>query len=633
MRPSDESDLNGMASTLNSARKLSLSEWLAESRGPTGEEMVIYKARYSSPQPGIATSLAKRFKLEGKCIEQNRICFTSQNQKMLALYDNQTAFWYMDFSKLYQSDYRPELPTEQEAVKIATEFLKQNRWQPEGLILEGAHPGYYEQVEGEKRQRQPERANHICVDYWYCINGLKSYGAGAKLKVFVGDRGEILGVYNFFSQLEEYARASLFSASELEEILSHKLGLPLERIEVQNAKLVYKVDSPLIHNRFVQPAYVFTLATTTRGTRSKEPTPVNFMTHPLPATRFAPVVLLDVPANRLEIKQGETLTLKSKLLGGTAPFKICWESNVDGFLGEEPVLKTSTLSLAHRERRLTSHTIRVTVTDSLGLTDTHQMLVKVQPANPVQVSNSPSLHSADMADPFVGVEWCNNYNGTPGLPDISGTSDSAQGFKTSLQSLPGWSARFDWGNDFAWEEDFKVSTASGGGTDIYWADNVDFAFFAGHGSPGAFYFGSARDDHQQLASDSRWGDGRLKWIVLHACETMRANFGWTVWCDTFKGLHQMFGFHTVTEGSSPPLGSRFGFWLAFKLPWSAEALFNMQQAWRLACSDCFDSSVEYAVISANQSGTDTYNDHLPGYGYVSPDPASPNCWSYSRGTC
>jgi hypothetical protein len=61
--------------------------------------------------------------------------------------------------------------------------------------------------------------------------------------------------------------------------------------------------------------------------------------------------------------------------------------------------------------------------------------------------------------------------------------------------------------------------------------------------------------------------------------------------------------------------------------------FDMQTAWKLACTECFDSSREYAVIYAGQSGTDTYNDHLPGYGDVSADPTSPNYWVYYRGTC
>ena len=52
-----------------------------------------------------------------------------------------------------------------------------------------------------------------------------------------------------------------------------------------------------------------------------------------------------------------------------------------------------------------------------------------------------------------------------------------------------------------------------------------------------------------------------------------------------------------------------------------------------ACKECFDSSREYSVIYAGQSGTDTHNDHLPGYGHVSSDPTSPYFWAYYKSKC
>jgi hypothetical protein len=45
------------------------------------------------------------------------------------------------------------------------------------------------------------------------------------------------------------------------------------------------------------------------------------------------------------------------------------------------------------------------------------------------------------------------------------------------------------------------------------------------------------------------------------------------------------------------------------------------------------ASVEHAVIYANQAGTHTQNDHVPGFGCVNRDPTSPNVWVYSRQSC
>ena len=354
-----------------------------------------------------------------------------------------------------------------------------------------------------------------------------------------------------------------------------------------------------------------------------------FELHPIPATSFAPRVMIENDPAELRVDQREGVSLRCRVSGGTEPYDIRWSSDIDGELGTGAILETKGLSIAHRAGRITAHTVTVTVTDRNGMEDSQSMLLTVTPADGADWS--PKHAPADDEDPYVGVEWCNVYN-TPGLPNISGTDASAKGFKNVIRSLPGWSSRFDWGNSAAWEQDYKFASAPGGGTDTFWADNVHFAFFAGHGSSGRFWFGSTVDDHEMRAQDARWGDGVLNWIVLHACETMRANFEWDVWCDAFEGLHQMFGFRTTTQGSTPPLGSRFGFWSSFRVfPW-ADAL-PLRSAWQIACSECFDSSQQYAMIYAGQSGTDTANDHLTGFGYVSPDPAAPYYWVYSRGSC
>ncbi|HEX2914934.1 MAG TPA: DUF6345 domain-containing protein [Chloroflexia bacterium] len=608
------------------ASELSLAEWLKNLVINRDQQMVVYQAKGTRTQSDLAYAVAKHFQLPAQPVSKDGMRIFRQESRMLVLYDTLKGFWYSDFARLFNSDYTPELPAEKEAIQLATTFLKENRLLHEGMICDGAVVSMQEQVEGEKRDKRSTRPNHVCVDFRLSFKEINSFGPGAKVKVFVGHKGEIIGLYHAVPEFQEFKRVPAVSSAELGRSLQQKLRLPLENVRVGTAKLLYQVDSAAVDSRFIQPVYVFSLATITQGVRRPVPTVVPF-TVTLPATKFAPVVsVANLPETTLEIKQGQTLSLECALQGGTPPFKFHWESSADGPLGEEAALKTNRLSVVYRERKLASHTVKVTVTDSLGLKDSYELLVKVSPEKPEQLPEPPKQEQpVGAGDPTVGVEWCNLYHGAPGLGDVSGTELSARGFKNYLKSLPGWSASFEWGNDVAWEQDFKFATAPGGGTDYNWADNVDFAYFCGHGSLGSFYFGSTVDDHQQTAQDSHWGDKRLKWIVLHSCQTMQANFAWTVWCDSFKGLHQMFGFHTTTFVSDI-LGGRFAYYMAnFPL--------TMQQAWRLACQDSFDSSVQYAYIYAGQSGTDTFHDHLPGYGYVSPDPTHPNAWAYSRGSC
>lgn len=576
-----------------------------------------------------AQALANQFKVDGEVRSDDQLHVVADARRLLVLYRETGAFWYADFARLHSSDYAPKLPSEDEAKKIATEFLKKNEWLPKTYALDSVHKADGEIIEGQEERKRKTSANHICVDFRAVVGEHHSYGPGAKVKVFLGDKGEVIGLYHAAPDWHRYAEYPVLSKEEVETTLRQKLGCELRGLKIIEAKLIYHAESSVLGRRFVQPTCLFRLESQAKSLRSRKAVPVHFELHPIPATSFAPRVAIETDKAELRITRGEDLALRCRISGGTEPYCIRWESDIDGELGTGSGLETKDLSIAHREGRITAHTLTVTVSDHNGMTDSQSILVTVMPSD--GSGQLPKPAAQDDEDPYVGVEWCNIYN-TPGLPNISGTNNSAKGFKDAIRALPGWSSRFDWGNAAAWEQDFKFASAPGGGTDAFWADNVHFAFFAGHGSSGRFWFGSTVDDHEMRAQDARWGDGSLNWIVLHACETMRANFEWDVWCDAFEGLHQMFGFHTTTEGSTPPLGSRFGFWASFRfLPW-ADAL-PLRSAWQIACMECFDASQQYAMIYAGQSGTDTPNDHLTGFGYVSPDPNAPYYWVYSRGTC
>jgi len=607
-----------------------LATWLDE-QTPTDlpDALPVFEQQWSSRNLEDVTRIASAFGLAGEPQDLRDSYVIASDAKVLVAHQKGPLFAFYDTSKLDNPEYRPEgLPTAEEAAQAALEFLEGHDWLPRHAMVEQVEPRHFEQINRRDTARQVH-VNHNCVDLRLSVGPLTAYGPGAKVKVMLGADNDVIGLMHAVPELKEVGEVRLIPRRDLHSMLAAKLGLPLKDIEVRGDRLAYVVDSALSGSRLVHPAYILTLATKT-PTRSRNLTTVESLTHPIPASDAAPVLVIEAPRDPIEMPPNSPLRITCKVAGGTAPYAIDWESNVDGRLGRGPRLEVARLSTAHRDRKVVSHTITATVTDAKGAQDSHSVLVRVQPDGPVPRGGSPA-QPTEPDDPLVGVEWCNLYNGAPNLANISGTNASAQGFKSAIQKLPGWSASFDWGNDAAWEQDFKHATAAGGGTDTYWADNVHFAFFAGHGSPGAFYFGSQVDDHQMLATDARWGDGLLNWIVLHACNTMRANFEWDVWCDSFKGLHQMFGFHTTTEGSSPPLGSRFAFWAA--LPWPLAGLFNLRTAWRIACSECFDSSVECASIYANQASTDTQNDHLPGYGYVSSDPTSPSWWVYSRHSC
>ena len=221
----------------------------------------------------------------------------------------------------------------------------------------------------------------------------------------------------------------------------------------------------------------------------------------------------------------------------------------------------------------------------------------------------------------VGVEWVKAYHGIAG--NLTNTKPQAEGFYNGLSAT----RRFNWGDDWAWDQDFEQSGVGSppAGTDSTWVDDVDFVFFSGHGAPGGFLFGVNTDDHQVKPTEVRWGDRQLEWIALDACNVLERDgvfdrWGWPV----FKGLHYILGFHTVT-GDEPDRG-----WL---LAMYLNAGWTVRQAWIRCCQDTEGSSREWAYLRADAAGTDTYNDHWWGAGTTSNDPFSPTSLFYARGAC
>ncbi len=98
----------------------------------------------------------------------------------------------------------------------------------------------------------------------------------------------------------------------------------------------------------------------------------------------------------------------------------------------------------------------------------------------------------------VGVEYVNNYEncGGWGLGYLGITDDDALSLRNRLTAVhafsffpyptPRWNANWTWGNGSAWQSDWTKSPA---GSEDYYIDNVDFAYFAGHGASSGFFMG------------------------------------------------------------------------------------------------------------------------------------------------
>lgn len=232
------------------------------------------------------------------------------------------------------------------------------------------------------------------------------------------------------------------------------------------------------------------------------------------------------------------------------------------------------------------------------------------------------LGTAAVADLDVGAEWVNKYPDNDSCEDLTRRDDTAQKFYNYFTNK-GWTGRFIFGNDGAWEQDYKER--SKGGTDDVYIDTVDFGLYADHGNPWGCGFNSKVDDQFIHCTEARWGDDYdLEWIILDACSVLDRDKKWDNWCQAFRGLHMILSFDTLAHD----YGSR-----GRKLGKKVFKGWTVRQAWYYAAEHTEGSGTWAATMGASNNGDCTSGDHIWGKGSVAQDAWPMDYWWYQRHNC
>lgn len=147
----------------------------------------------------------------------------------------------------------------------------------------------------------------------------------------------------------------------------------------------------------------------------------------------------------------------------------------------------------------------------------------------------------------AGAEWINDFHADAcEQNDLSYRDDHAQGFLNEMRGH-GHIVKFDWGNDNAWETDFRHPDY--GGDSLNWTDDVNFLFYSDHGGNwgSVMHLAFSKAHGTCLASSNQWRLGRkaLKWIVLDCCQAVlntTVAHVVAVWAGPMQGAHMVFGF-------------------------------------------------------------------------------------------
>jgi len=187
----------------------------------------------------------------------------------------------------------------------------------------------------------------------------------------------------------------------------------------------------------------------------------------------------------------------------------------------------------------------------------HSTNIKPQTKNEIQIRVDDGENEIQRNNLKVGIEWIEKYCDEDNLPFVE---DSTENFYNKLGSY-GWNKHFNWGNDAAWEQDFKRS--SEGGTENDYADDVDILMFGGHGyslpRDGEIYnglkFKNGVPDDQYLDTypyedvQDCYGDKDIEWLCLDACNNLGGpdDISDNYWARAMDGIHLITGFSEETK--------------------------------------------------------------------------------------
>ncbi|WP_438030868.1 DUF6345 domain-containing protein [Sorangium sp. So ce233] len=441
------------------------------------------------------------------------------------------------------------------------------------------------------------------VSFRDALEGLRLIGPGAKVRVTFDAEGAVTHLIYARREIERGEDVAIVPPSEAPALCAGALGG--RATLTAEPELVYYAP-PL--SRDVQRILPHYVCSARRGIGDQA---VDVRKAIVPAVMNAPRAAISVRVD------GAIGTAEATVTGGTAPYTYRWVSSAR--LMDAAGAGDTKVEIAPGDSgvRGQTETLSLYVTDADGLVATAARQVsfaraapwsEAPPASPV-LPAPPGVSPGNEGRAAVGAEWV-------GL--CGGLDHSAANVDGLLQSFQagGVEKRFNWGDQRAWEIDFKDPML--GGQDASFADSVDLTFYTGHANGIGLMFCSAMTDRFLHFSEAHWGNSNLEWMVVAACGPLQDDGGaWRLrWSGAFDGLHLLLGYATESFDDTTE-GAMFADYLlddASPTP--------LRQAWVTTAIEVQpDDDVIYAVMGAYGQGwtLPNYDDHFWGKGPVGPD--------------
>ncbi len=224
-------------------------------------EMMVYKAKAPDVTIEKVIEMGRKLGFEGSAgfiDDATKIAMLDESGgevRQLMVWVNSGAVALLMPDKLYPPA-PPTLPSNEEAGKIATQFLAEAGLLPAGVYVSEVVEG------GTCSGPEGSYVAHLLVRFSYEIDRFSVTGTGAKFGVRIGDQGEVVDLYRVWRETEAYKEISIKAPQEAYQDLmagkgSYVTPSECQKVVVEKISLAYWIEPAPEEQEYVVPVYEF----------------------------------------------------------------------------------------------------------------------------------------------------------------------------------------------------------------------------------------------------------------------------------------------------------------------------------------------------------------------------------------
>ena len=237
---------------------------LSTSLPDADDVMMIQKVKQPNISVNTVTDIGSRLGFVGPTIDLHGKALLMANEGTeLIVWLNAGAIEYNNGDIVFPKE-APNLPSNEEVKRMATEFLTKAGLLPSDAIIQEPVPGaaYSGPVESTTGEIVSESyVAHLLVRFDRYIDGIPVTGT-TQLSVRVGNNGEIGRILKVWRELEPNRQTTIKSPEKaLQELKdgksTHDASVDCERVVLKRIYLAYWMEAASVEQEYVVPVYVF----------------------------------------------------------------------------------------------------------------------------------------------------------------------------------------------------------------------------------------------------------------------------------------------------------------------------------------------------------------------------------------